>query len=109
MSYNCEYFSEGVSMLVWVVYDITKDKPRSRVAKICKDYGLYRVQKSAFLGDMNRNQIDELILKFKELVDTESDSVYIFPMCEDDFKKVKIIGIAFDKELISDELKALFV
>lgn len=96
-------------MLVWVVYDISKDKTRNRVAKICKDYGLYRVQKSAFLGDMNRNQIDELVLKCKELVNLESDSVYIFPMCEDDFRKVKMIGIAFDKELISDEVKALFV
>lgn len=96
-------------MLTWVVYDISKDKIRNRVAKICKNYGLYRVQKSAFLGDMNRNQIDELVLKCKELVDSESDSVYIFPMCEDDFRKVKMIGLAFDKELISDEVKALFV
>ncbi len=87
-------------MLVWVVYDISMDKTRNRVAKICKDYGLYRVQKSAFLGDMNRNRIDELVLKCKELVNSESDSVYIFPMCEDDFRKVKMIGIAFDKELI---------
>lgn len=96
-------------MLTWIIYDITKDKTRNRVAKLCKDYGLYRVQKSAFLGDMNRNQIDELVLKCKELVNLELDSVYIFPMCEDDFRKVKMIGIAFDKELISDEVKALFV
>jgi CRISPR-associated protein Cas2 len=96
-------------MLVWVVYDISKDKVRNRVAKMCKDSGLYRVQKSAFLGDMNKNQIDELLLKLKELVNSETDSVYVFPMCDDDFRKVKMIGIAFDKELISDEIKALFV
>jgi hypothetical protein len=30
-------------------------------------------------------------------------------MCEDDFKKVKMIGIPFDKDLVADELKALFV
>lgn len=96
-------------MLVWVVYDIVENKVRSRVAKTCKGYGLYRVQKSAFLGDMNRNQIDELVLRCKEITDEEKDSVYIFPMCEDDFKKVRMIGIPFDKNLIADEINALFV
>ncbi|MBU4319608.1 MAG: CRISPR-associated endonuclease Cas2 [Nitrospinae bacterium] len=96
-------------MLVWVVYDIVENRIRSRVAKMCKGYGLYRVQKSAFLGDMNRNQIDELVLRCKELTNEEKDSVYVFPMCEDDFKKVRMVGIPFDKDLVSDEVKALFV
>jgi CRISPR-associated protein Cas2 len=96
-------------MLTWVVYDISDDKVRTKVAKICKGYGLYRVQKSAFLGDINRNQADELVLRCKEITDDETDSVYIFPMCDEDFKKVRMIGIPFDKELVSDEVKALFV
>ncbi len=96
-------------MLTWVVYDISEDKVRTKVAKILKNYGLYRVQKSAFLGDLNRNRIDEIVLQCKELANEDKDSVYIFPMCEDDFKKVKMIGIPFDKELVSDEVKALFV
>jgi len=96
-------------MLTWVVYDIVNDRVRTKVAKTCKGYGLYRVQKSAFLGDINRNQIDELVLRCKEITNTEKDSVYIFPMCEDDFKKVKMIGIPFDKDLVADDVKALFV
>jgi CRISPR-associated protein Cas2 len=96
-------------MLVWVVYDIVNDRVRTKVAKICKGYGLYRVQKSAFLGDMNRNQIDEIVLRCKEITNTEKDSIYIFPMCEEDFRKVKMIGIPFDKNLVADEVKALFV
>ncbi|MDD5735896.1 MAG: CRISPR-associated endonuclease Cas2, partial [Methanothrix soehngenii] len=47
-------------MLVWVIYDISENRYRSRVAKICKNYGLFRVQKSAFLGDLNRNESDSL-------------------------------------------------
>jgi CRISPR-associated protein Cas2 len=96
-------------MLTWVVYDITNDRVRTKVARICKGYGLYRVQKSAFLGDINRNQIDELVLRCKEITNKDKDSVYIFPMCEEDFRKVKMIGIPFDKELVSDEVNALFV
>lgn len=96
-------------MLTWVVYDISKDKTRNKVAKICKNYGLYRVQKSAFLGDLNKNQIDEIIITIKEIADKEKDSIYLFPMCNEDFEKVKIIGIPFDKELVSDEVKSLFI
>jgi len=95
-------------MLVWVIYDISADKTRNRIAKICKNKGLYRVQKSAFLGTLNKNQIDELKIMCEDLINSEVDSVYIFPMCEDDFKKVKLLGQAFDKKLVSAELLAKF-
>lgn len=94
--------------LLWVIYDITIDKTRGRVAKACKGKGLYRVQKSAFLGTLNRNQLDELKMMCEDLIDSDVDSVYIFPMCKDDFKKVKLLGQAFDKKLVSAELLAKF-
>lgn len=94
--------------LLWVIYDITDDRTRNRVAKACKGKGLYRVQKSAFLGTLNRNQLDELKMMCEELIDSSVDSVYIFPMCEDDFKKVKLLGQAFDKKLVSAEILAKF-
>lgn len=93
-----------ITLLTWVIYDIVETKTRSRIAKICKDKGLYRVQKSVFLGTMNRNQIDEMSIQFEDLIDVEVDSVYIFPMCDADFKKVKLLGQAFDKKLVSAEL-----
>ena len=96
-------------MLVWVVYDIQKNRTRSRVAKACLEAGIYRVQKSVFLGELNSNQVDELSLKIGGLIDESKDSVYIFPMCRDDFSKVKLLGQAFDRELVTDEVKALFV
>jgi len=96
-------------MLVWVIYDIVEDKIRGRIAKVCKNKGLYRVQKSAFLGTLNKNEIDELKIMCEDQIDVEKDSVYIFPMCEDDFKKVKLLGKAFDKKLMTDEVKALFI
>ncbi len=95
-------------MLVWVIYDIAEDKTRNLIAKTCKQYGLYRVQKSAFLGSLNKNEIDELSIKSKDLINEEEDSVYIFPMCEEDFKKVKLLGQAFDKDLVSDEIITKF-
>lgn len=95
-------------IMLWVIYDISEDKTRNKVAKACKDKGLYRVQKSAFLGTLNRNQLDELKIMCEDLIDGEVDSVYLFPMCEDDFKKVKLLGQAFDKKLVSAEVLAKF-
>jgi len=93
--------------LVWVIYDITKNKIRRKVIKATEEAGLYRVQKSVFLGATNRTQLDEMIMKVKDLIEVETDSVYIFPMCEPDFKKVITAGQAFDKKLVTDEVKAL--
>lgn len=95
--------------LVWIIYDIVEDKPRTKIAKRCKDAGLYRVQKSVFLGTIARNRLDELRLQIEELTDPDVDSVYIFPMCDDDFRKVRLLGQAFDKRLVTDEVRALFL
>jgi CRISPR-associated protein Cas2 len=91
-------------MLTWVVYDITKDRTRTRVSKQCLDFGLYRVQKSVFLGDLASNRIEEILLFSQELLDLETDSVCIFPMCRDDFDKVRIVGQGFDRKLVADEV-----
>lgn len=98
----------GLGLLVWVIYDITDNRTRQKVSDRCKSYGLYRVQKSVFLGDINTNDRDSLGLECEELIDTERDSVYIFPMDEQSFKKVQLLGQAFDKELVSDEVITKF-
>ena len=87
-------------MLVWVIYDISDNRIRSFVAKLCKNYGLFRVQKSAFLGDLNLNESDSLALECEAAID-ESDSVYVFPMCEDCFEKIRLIGAGFDREMVA--------
>jgi CRISPR-associated protein Cas2 len=96
-------------MITWVIYDIVKNRTRTKVARACIRAGLYRVQKSVFLGSLNPNQIDALALECSDLIKKEEDSLYIFPLCSDDFKKVKLLGQAFDKELVSDEIIAKFI
>ena len=91
-------------MLTWVVYDISKDRTRSKIADRCLDFGLQRVQKSVYLGDLQPNRIDEVIEFSRELLDLETDSVYVFPMCKEDFDKVRIVGQSFDRELVADEV-----
>lgn len=99
----------GGFMLTWVMYDIPKDKTRNKVAKNCERAGIYRVQYSVFLGDLNNAQRKELRIKIEDLIDKDKDSVYIFPMCQEDFKSCILLGQAFDKELVTDEIKALLL
>ena len=54
----------GGCMLTWVMYDIKKDRTRNKVAKLCEEAGIYRVQYSVFLGDLNNAQRKELIAGF---------------------------------------------
>ncbi len=42
-------------------------------------------------------------------MDKETDSVYIFPMCQDDFKKVKLLGQGFDRAIVNDKVKSLII
>jgi CRISPR-associated protein Cas2 len=91
-------------MLTWVVYDISKDRTRTKIAKRCLDFGLYRVQKSVFLGDLAASRVEEILLFSQELLDLKTDAVYVFPMCREDFDKVRIVGQGFDRKLVADQV-----
>ncbi|MCI9062528.1 MULTISPECIES: CRISPR-associated endonuclease Cas2 [Romboutsia] len=95
-------------MLVWVMYDIADDKIRRKAIKICKNVGLYRVQKSIFLGDIEENDFDEVKLRLEDTVDLKIDSVYVFTMSKKELNKAGLIGQAFDKELVTDEIISKF-
>ncbi|WP_238807765.1 CRISPR-associated endonuclease Cas2 [Emticicia aquatica] len=96
-------------MIAWVMYDIENDKARTKVAKVCKQAGLYRVQFSVFLGTLDKSRKDTLQLQIEELINEESDSVYIFPMSKNELQETVLLGQAFDKKLITDEVNALFL
>jgi CRISPR-associated protein Cas2 len=91
-------------VLTWVVYDISKDRTRTKIADRCLDFGLQRVQKSVFLGEIPPNRIEEILQYSRELLDLKTDAVYVFPMCHEDFNKVRIVGQGFDRELVADEV-----
>lgn len=95
-------------MIVWVMYDIKKDKVRTKVAKICQQAGLYRVQYSVFLGTLEKNQFDSIQLQVEELIDEDKDSIYIFPMSKDELQQTVLLGQAFDKDFVTDEVRSLF-
>jgi len=71
-------------MQTMVIYDIENDRIRSRIAEVCKDYGLGRIQKSAFLGDLDHNRREELAHRLaKTLAGWEGD-IQVCPICDKD-------------------------
>lgn len=76
-------------LIHYVFYDIEIDKIRTRVADICKDYGLERIQFSGFSGRLGRNKRDELFLKIIHAIKEGSGKVLILPLCERDVREKK--------------------
>ncbi|GAB4505457.1 MAG: CRISPR-associated endonuclease Cas2 [Anaerolineales bacterium] len=74
-----------------LVYDIPDDRKRTKIADICQDYGLDRIQFSAFLGWLLPTQQEELFLKIKKVLGKKPGNVQLFPVCAEDWKKRKVI------------------
>jgi CRISPR-associated protein Cas2 len=91
------------------MYDIAEDRARAAVAKACKRAGLYRVQLSVFLGSLTPTEFDELRLEVEDHVNPEKDKVYLFTMSQRELKRTILLGQAFDKKLVTDEVRALFI
>lgn len=60
-----------------LLYDITHDGIRSKVASACEDYGLDRIQYSAFLGRLSRTHQEELMLKIRDLLGKENGRIQL--------------------------------
>lgn len=72
-------------MQVLLIYDITHDGTRQKIADLCLDYGLDRVQYSAFEGDLRRTHQEELMLKVKKKLGKRPGDVRLIPICQKDW------------------------
>ena len=76
-----------VNQHVLVIYDIVHDGTRNKIADLCQDYGLDRVQYSSFEGQLQRTHQEELILKVKKVLGKRPGDVRLIPICEQDWNK----------------------
>jgi CRISPR-associated protein Cas2 len=66
------------------VYDIEDDRIRLRIANACKDYGLERVQYSAFSGSLDSSSRSELFARLSDTLGQEIGKVLVLSVCEKD-------------------------
>jgi CRISPR-associated protein Cas2 len=82
-----------------LVYDISHDRTRSKIADFCLDYGLDRIQYSAFLGELARTHQEELMLKIGERLGERAGKVQLFTICRSDWgQRLEIIRERGDDE-----------
>jgi CRISPR-associated protein Cas2 len=67
-------------MHVLLIYDITHDGTRTKVVRACEDYGLERVQFSAFSGTLTRVHQRELIKRIQHLMRRKAGVVTLYPI-----------------------------
>jgi len=84
--------------LILVIYDITDDRLRQRVADFLKSKGLVRVQKSAFLGSASHTLRVELEAGLRRMVRGQKANVQIYPIPRSSYTRRVVIGVSLDYE-----------
>ena len=74
-----------------LIYDIPDDRTRTKIADVCLDYGLQRIQYSAFLGELSRTHQEELLLKITKKLGRKTGNIQLFPLDEQTWSKRKMI------------------
>ena len=85
-------------MFTLVIYDISDDELRAKVAQACKRFGLVRVQRSAFSGRIRSSLRRELIAVLSSLVKDTEDNIQVYVVCEPDISLRVELGKPFKGE-----------
>ncbi len=75
-----------------VIYDIPHDGTRQKVADACLDYGLQRVQYSAFVGPLSRSHQRALFGEIKRRVRRQAANVQLFPLDEKSWEGRRVLA-----------------
>jgi CRISPR-associated protein Cas2 len=61
-----------------LIYDIPDNRIRAKVADMCMDYGMNRIQYSAFVGDLQRTHQQELVKRAVARLGKKPGKVYLY-------------------------------
>ncbi|NPV62803.1 MAG: CRISPR-associated endonuclease Cas2 [Methanotrichaceae archaeon] len=64
-----------------IIYDISDNSLRTRVARALMDYGCIRIQESAFYGSMNHNTREKLRLRLGKMMHKNEGNIQFYPLC----------------------------
>lgn len=78
-------------MYIILVYDINT-KRVGKMLKLCRQY-LNWIQNSVFEGEITEVKLKELILKAKQIMELNEDSVIIFKTRQEKWLDKEIVGI----------------
>lgn len=99
----CRTGRNGKPMQLLLIYDIVHDRKRTKVANACLDYGLDRIQYSAFMGSLTRTCQEELMMRISDIIGDDPASVHLYPIDEKAWQKRLKIEQHMDKILNIEE------
>lgn len=94
-------------MLIWLLYDIKNNKNRNKVFSICRNFGMFPMQKSVFLGIIDDDRKDIFLDKLKNIIDKE-DNIIILQTTKNNVKNSIVFGKKLDFELPLREKQLMF-
>lgn len=80
-----------------IAYDISDDHRRARIAAILQTYG-DRVQRSVFIATVEDTHLSEARRRIAEIINPDTDSIYIFRQCATCWDAVDVLGQATTAE-----------
>jgi len=75
-----------------VIYDITDNSLRAKVARTLMDWGCIRIQKSAFWGNLIPNARENLRLQLEEMMEGYEGNIQLYPLCSKCFDMRENVG-----------------
>lgn len=82
-----------VALTMVIAYDISEDRRRARVAATLQQWG-DRVQRSVFICALDHAQLAEVTDRIGEIIDADTDSIYMFRQCAGCWQDVVVLGQA---------------
>jgi len=92
-----------------ILYDIPLDKTRTKVANKLQEYGLERIQYSVFIGKIKVHNYKALSKKLEDLINKETDKIYLLEPGLNNLLNTKMLGIFTDIKSILEPPQTLFV
>ena len=74
-----------------LVYDITADRRRSKIARIMESIG-DRVQYSVFEAYLTPKELKDILKRSQKVLEEEEDSLRVYFLCKDCREKVQTYG-----------------
>jgi len=74
-----------------LIYDIPDDRIRNRIADACQDYGLDRIQYSAFSGRLRPLHQRALMQRIQDILGEQPGKVWLIPLCARDWQQRQVI------------------
>lgn len=74
-----------------LIYDISDDRARQRIADACLDFGLQRVQYSAFTGELSRTHQRALFTMIRQRLGRKAGNIQLFSLSDQSWQERRTI------------------